>query len=144
VLRGRPFDHPDTQITLLFSLPVPGLPPTVIVQAAQSSTSNAGREAAVKARLCAAAQQLLDQGVRVIDVDRLATVAQASVVTARKHWTHVAARLHLRTATPAGSDATGRRALLRAHGAAAPGPLGAAAPRTSPGACSHIAGNRTA
>jgi hypothetical protein len=98
-LRGRPFDHPDAQITLLFSLPVPGLPPTLIVEGSQSLESNAGREAAVKARLCAAAQQLFDRGVRVIDVDRLAIAAQASVVTARKHWAHVAARLHLRVAT---------------------------------------------
>ena len=33
-LRGRPFDHPDVQITLLFSLPLPGLPPTLLVEAA--------------------------------------------------------------------------------------------------------------
>jgi hypothetical protein len=98
-LRGRPFDHPDAQITLLFSLPVPGLPPSVIVEAAQSPESNAGREAAVKARLCAAAQQLLDRGMRVLDVNRLATAAHVSVVTVRKHWGHVAARLHLRSVT---------------------------------------------
>ena len=98
-LRGRPFDHPDVQITLLFSLPVPGLPPTVIVEAAQQPESNSGREAVVKARLCAAAQQLLDQGVRVIEVSRLARAAQASTVTTRKHWMHVAARLHLQSVT---------------------------------------------
>jgi hypothetical protein len=96
-LRGRPFDHPDVQITLLFSLPVPGLQPTVVVEATQTVASNAGREAAIKARLCAAAQQLLDQGVRVIDVGRLAKAAQASSVTTRKHWLHVASRLHLRS-----------------------------------------------
>ena len=95
-LRGRPFDHQDTQITLLFGLPVPGLPPTVIVEAAQSEQSNAGRERAVKARLCAAAQQMLDGGVRVVDVQRLSEAAQASVATTRKHWLHVAARLGLR------------------------------------------------
>ncbi len=98
-LRGRPFDHSDTQITLLFSLPVPGLEPTLIVEAAQSPESNAGREAAAKARLCAAAQQLLDRAVRVIDVHRLASAAHASVGTVRKHWAHIAARLHLRIAT---------------------------------------------
>ena len=98
-LRGRPFDHPDTQITLLFSLPVPGLEPTLIVEAAQSPESNAGREAAAKARLCVAAQQLLDRAVRVIDVHRLASAAHASVGTVRKHWAHIAARLHLRMAT---------------------------------------------
>ena len=95
-LRGRPFDHPDTQITLLFGLPVPGLPPTIIVEAAQSAESNAGRAAAVKARLCAAAQQLLDLGVRVISVEQLTRAAMASVVTTRKHWLHIAARLRLR------------------------------------------------
>jgi hypothetical protein len=61
--------------------------------------SNTGREAAVKARLCAAAQHLLDQGVRVIDVNRLARTAETSSVTTRKHWLHVAARLHLRSVT---------------------------------------------
>jgi hypothetical protein len=96
-LRGRPFDHPDVQITLLFGLPVPGLLPTVIVEAAQSEQSNAGRERAVKVRLCATAQQLLDGGVRVIDVQQLTEAAQVSVVTTRKHWLHVATRLRLRS-----------------------------------------------
>jgi hypothetical protein len=63
-LRGRPFDHPEVQITLLFSLPLPGLPPTVIVEAATSPTSNGGRERTVKERLYSAAQQLLNQGAR--------------------------------------------------------------------------------
>lgn len=47
-LRGRPFDHPDVQITLLFSLPVPGLAPTIISEAPQGPESNGGRERAVK------------------------------------------------------------------------------------------------
>jgi hypothetical protein len=98
-LRGRPFEHPDVPITLLFSLPIPGLTPTLIIEASQSAASNTGREAAVKARLCAAAQHLLDQGVRVIDVNRLARTAETSSVTTRKHWLHVAARLHLRSVT---------------------------------------------
>jgi len=122
-LRGRPFDHPDTQITLLFSLPVPGLPPTLIVEATQTPESNAGREAAVKARLCATAQQLLDHGVRVIDVQRLASAAHASVVTVRKHWAHVAARLHLtwvtrrqRAAMPRGGARTYERMVLLRRG----------------------------
>jgi hypothetical protein len=34
-LRGRPFDHPDVQITLLFGLPVPGLEPTIICEVPQ-------------------------------------------------------------------------------------------------------------
>ncbi|NTU77918.1 MAG: hypothetical protein HGA45_00705 [Chloroflexales bacterium] len=98
-LRGRPFDHPDVQITLLFSLPLPGLPPTVIVEAPTSPTSNGGRERATRARLCAAVQQLLDRGARVIEVVDLAAAAQASVVTTRRHLAHVAARLHLRLIT---------------------------------------------
>ncbi len=98
-LRGRPFDHPEVQITLMFSLPVPGLPPTVIIEAAVSPASNGGREQATKARLCAAAQQLLDQGAWVIEVGDLANAAQASVATVRRHCAHVAARLHLRLLT---------------------------------------------
>jgi hypothetical protein len=98
-LRGRPFDHPDVQITLLFSLPVPGLPPTVIVEAPTSPASNGGRERATKARLCAAAQQLLDKGAKVIEVGHLANEAQASVSTVRRHLAHVAARLHLQLRT---------------------------------------------
>jgi hypothetical protein len=94
-LRGRPLDYPESQITLLFSLPLPGLPPTIIVEARASAESNVGREHAVKARLCAAAQQLIEQGKRVIDVPLLAGAGQVSEVTVRKHWAHVAARLHL-------------------------------------------------
>jgi hypothetical protein len=126
-LRGRPFDHPDVQITLLFSLPVPGLPPTLVVEASHSPESNAGREAAVKARLCAAAQQLLDQGVRVLGVNRLADAAGSSVVTVRKHWAHIAARLHLRTATrwrraamPRGGERSYERMVLVRRGRWAP------------------------
>jgi len=98
-LRGRPFDHPDVQVTLLFSLPLPGLPPTVIVEASTSPASNGGRERAAKARLCAAAQQLLDRGKRVLEVGELAAAAQTSVGTTRRHVAHVAARLHLRLLT---------------------------------------------
>jgi hypothetical protein len=98
-LRGRPFDHADVQITLLFSLPLPGLPPTVIVEAATSPTSNGGRERTVKERLCSAAQQLLDQGARLIEVSQLAAAAQASVGTVRRHLAHIAARLRLRLLT---------------------------------------------
>jgi hypothetical protein len=136
-LRGRPFDHPDVQITLLFSLPVPGLAPTLIVEAAQRPESNSGREAAIKARLCAAAQQLLDRGEHVIDVSRLAKAAQASTVTTRKHWAHVAARLHLRsvtrrraTAMPNGGVRHTERMVLIRRGRVAP-PT-AAAPIATP------------
>jgi len=126
-LRGRPFDHPDVQITLLFSLPLPDLPPTVIVEAATSLTSNSGREGAVKVRLCAAAQQLLDQGTRVIDAVMLATGAQVSVATTRKHWLHVAARLHLAMHTrrravvmPKGGTRTVERMVLVRRGRVVP------------------------
>jgi hypothetical protein len=122
-LRGRPLEHPDTQITLLFGLPVPGLAPTIIVEAAQSEASNAGREAAVKARLCAAAQQLLDQGVRVIDVERLTSAARVSPATTRKYWAHVAARLRLRSlrrrhtaAMPRGGERSYERMVLVQRG----------------------------
>jgi len=98
-LRGRPFDHPDVQITLLFSLPLPGLPPTVIVEAPTNPVSNGGRERAAKARLCAAAQHLLDGGRRMLEVSDLAAAAQASVSTTRRHLAHLAARLHLKLVT---------------------------------------------
>ena len=125
--RGRPFDHPDVQITLLFSLPVPGLEPTIICEAPQGSASNGGRALAVKARLCAAAQQLLNQGTRVIDATILAAQAQISVVTVRKHWRHVAARLHLAMHTrrravvmPKGGTRTIERMVLVRRGRVVP------------------------
>lgn len=126
-LRGRPFDHPDVQITLLFSLPVPGLIPTEIREAAQGTESNSGRETVTKERLCAAARQLLDRGIRVIDAATLAEAAQTSVVAARKHWRHVAARLHLamhtrrRAATmPRGGTRSIARMVLVCKGRAVP------------------------
>jgi hypothetical protein len=120
-LRGRPFDHPDVHITLLFSLPVPGLPPTEILEAPHRPESNGGREVATRERLCAAAQQLLDRGVRVIDVALLAETAQTSVVATRKHWRHIATRLHLsmhtrRRAAPmprGGARSVARMVLIR-------------------------------
>jgi hypothetical protein len=128
-LRGRPFDHPEVQITLLFSLPLPGLPPTVIVEAPTSPASNGGRERATKARLCAAAQQLLNQGAKVIAVDDLAKAAQASVSTVRRHLVHVAARLHLRLLTrrrtvamPRGGLRQHERLVLLRRGRVAPPP----------------------
>jgi hypothetical protein len=108
-LRGRPFDHPDVQITLLFSLPLPGLPPTLIIEATTSPTSNGGRERLGKVGLCAAAQRLLDEGARVVEVGQLAAAAQVSVVTARRHLAHVAAQLHLQVVTR-------RRAVRMPHG----------------------------
>jgi hypothetical protein len=48
-LSGRPLDHPECQITILASLPIPGLLPTTILEASHSPASNAGRsEAAVE------------------------------------------------------------------------------------------------
>lgn len=96
-LRGRPFDHSDVQITLMFSLPLPGLQPTVIAQASQSSVSNNGRSEAAKARLCAAAQQQLDQGAKVLRVSTLTQLAGVSVNTTRKHWDHIGHMLGLRS-----------------------------------------------
>ena len=126
-LRGRPFDHPDVQITLLFSLPLPGLPPTVIVEAPTSLASNGGRERAAKARLCVAAQQLLDGGARVIEVGALAVGTQVSVVTVRRHMAHVAARLHLQllvrrrmAAMPRGGVRTYERLVLVRRGRRVP------------------------
>jgi hypothetical protein len=94
-LRGRPFDHPDVQITMMFSLPLPGLAPTVIAQATQRAASNAGRSEAARARLCAAAQQLLDRGDRVLRATTLTQLAGVSVNTTRKHWEEVGRKLGL-------------------------------------------------
>jgi hypothetical protein len=128
-LRGRPFDHPETQITLLFSLPLPDLPPTVIVEANQQATSNRNREQTLQARLCAATRQLLDQGVRAIDVKQLAAAAQASVVSVRRHWSYIARRLHLTMVTsrravrmPRGGVRFHRRMVLIRRGRRVPPP----------------------
>jgi hypothetical protein len=95
-LRGRPLEHPEAQITILASLPLPGLPPTIICAAASSPQSNPGRERAMGDRLLAATQQLLDDGKRVLDAPTIARSAGVSVVTVRKHWEAIASRLHLR------------------------------------------------
>jgi hypothetical protein len=98
-LRGRPLDHPEAQITLLFGLPLPGLEPTVVREGDASPQSNAGRESATRALLIDATRQLLDGGARVVSVERLATETGVSVVTIRKHWEHLATQLHLRSIT---------------------------------------------
>jgi hypothetical protein len=95
-LRGRPLEHPEAQITILASLPLPGLPPTIICAATSSPRSNTGRERATIDRLLAATQQLLDDGKRVLDALIIARAADMSVVTVRKHWDVLASRLHLR------------------------------------------------
>lgn len=95
-LRGRPLDHPEAQITLLFSLPLPGLDPTIISETQASPESNTGRRAAAQAALLAAAQQLIESGKRQIDVRDLAIHGGVSVVTVRAHWKYIADRLSLK------------------------------------------------
>ena len=95
-LRGRPFDHPEAQITLLFGLPLPTLPPTEVREEKGAETSNMSRQEAAHTRLIAAAQQLLDSGTRVISVEMLADATGQSVVTIRKHLAAISGRLRLR------------------------------------------------
>lgn len=94
-LRGRPFDYPDAQITLLFTLPLPGLQPSEIVVPTPGPDSNGGRQAATTLRLIAGAQALLAAGETRLSVQHLAQAAGASVVTVRAHWHTVAAALQL-------------------------------------------------
>lgn len=96
-LRGRPLSHPEAQITILASLPLPGLPPTIVCAATSSSQSNLGRERATIDRLLAVTQQLIDNGKRVLDAPTIGRSAGMSVVTIRKHWDVLASRLHLRS-----------------------------------------------
>jgi hypothetical protein len=126
-LRGRPLEHPEAQITILASLPLPGLPPTIICAAPSSSQSNSGRERATIDRLLAATQQLLDDGTRVLDAPTIARSATMSVVTVRKHWDVLASRLHLRAAKqratylmPRGGQRTQTRAVLVRRGRQVP------------------------
>jgi hypothetical protein len=95
-LRGRPLDHPEAQITLMFGLPIPGLTPTVICEDEASPQSNGGRLAQARDTLAAAARALLDGGRRVLGADDLAAASGASVVTVRKHLPALAGRLGLR------------------------------------------------
>jgi len=126
-LRGRPLSHPEAQITILSSLPLPGLPPTIICAATSSPQSNTGRERATIDRLLAATQQLLDNGKRVLDALMIALAAGVSVVTVRKHWDVLASRLHLRAAKqratyrmPRGGQRTHTRAVLVRRGRQVP------------------------
>ena len=95
-LRGRPFDHPESQITLMFSLPLPALPPTTIIEPTPTPRSNGGRQAAAVLKLIAAAQTLMAAGQTRLAATELALAAQVSEVTARDHWSEIAARLGLR------------------------------------------------
>jgi hypothetical protein len=94
-LRGRPLDHPEVQITILSSLPLPGLAPTRIVVAHATPESNGQRQMKTLDRLCAAAQRLLDQGRTLLDALAIAHEAGSSVTTVRTHWLRVAHRLDL-------------------------------------------------
>jgi hypothetical protein len=123
-LRGRPFDHPEAQITLLFGLPLPNLPPTAIREGADDApTSNRAREATARDTLETAARQLLDGGQRVVSVDALAAATGQSVNTVRKHIPAVAGRLGLRLiqqrrlmSLPKGGQRTYDRAVLVQRG----------------------------
>jgi hypothetical protein len=95
-LGGRPLEHGEAQISILASLPLPGLAPTIICAATTTPQSNPGREYAAIERLLAASQQLLDQGRHVLDAATIAGHAGVSVVTVRKHWETTTSRLHLR------------------------------------------------
>ena len=112
-LRGRPLDHPAVQITLLFSLPLPGLTPTEVIDEATTSQSNSGRQATTILRLIGGARQILDRGQRQISVADLVTVTGASAVTVRKHWQEIAQALALEAAY-AWVSGPGRRAYQRA------------------------------
>lgn len=132
-LRGRPFDHPDAQITLLFGLPLPQLPPTQVVEAEGAATSNGGRAAAACAALAGAARELLDGGARVVGVEELARASGLSVVTIRKHLPAVAGRLGVRlvqqrrvVALPRGGQRAYERQVLIRRGRWAPPPEGQA------------------
>ena len=126
-LRGRPLDHPDTQVTLLLSMPLPGLAPTIISEAVPTPNSNAGRQAAARAALLAAAQQLIEGGQKLVSVQDLATHAGVSVVTVRAHWQALVGRLHLHSITqrrvvqlPNGGKRSYARAVLKKRGRVVP------------------------
>ena len=126
-LRGRPYEHPDAQITILGCLPLPGLAPTTITLAPAMLSSNDDRSRMALARLIQAARQLLDQGQRVLDAPSLARAAGVSVATVRKHWAALASSLHLRALKlrsrqrmPHGGQREHIRAVLIRRGRSAP------------------------
>ena len=94
-LRGRPFDHPDVQITLMFALPLENLPPTVIVEDAQAGSSSV-RRAVTLQTLIDAGTQLLQEGRGVLDRDALMLATGASSTTVREHWSDLARALRLK------------------------------------------------
>ncbi|MBX0328809.1 hypothetical protein K2Z83_14110 [Oscillochloris sp. ZM17-4] len=95
-LRGRPLDHPEAQITLLFGMPLPGLLPTTVREGNASPTSNIGRQEAARASIIEAAERLLTAGKRWFSIDDLAHASNVSYATVRKYWEYVAIRLRLR------------------------------------------------
>jgi hypothetical protein len=115
-LRGRPFDHPDVQITLMCSMPLPGLPPTTIIAPAPSPASGGGRRQTTLQKVIAGGRQLLSDGHTHMSVDQLARAAEVSVVTVRANWQALAAALGLEAATETFSRPGSRdyqRAILR-------------------------------
>lgn len=94
-LRGRPFDHPDVQITLMFALPLERLSPTVIVEDAQAGSSNV-RRAITLQTLIDAGSQLLAEGRGLLDRDALMLATGASSTTLREHWHDLARALRLK------------------------------------------------
>ncbi|NNJ12754.1 hypothetical protein EKD04_020725 [Chloroflexales bacterium ZM16-3] len=94
-MRGRPLDHPEVQITLLFGLPIPGLTPTEIREDTPSPTSNGGRQAAAVLKIIASAKVLLEMGQTRLAAIELAQAAEVSEVTVRTHWKVVAETLGL-------------------------------------------------
>jgi hypothetical protein len=147
-LRGRPLDHPEVQITLLFGLPLPGLTPTQIVEATHAPTSNQGRALTTEARLTAALHAHFAQGRNLISVQELADQAGVGVNTVRAHWATLAHRLKLRSTTqrrvitlPNGTRRSYARAVLIQRGRRAP-PTPATPPHPTDQARTHDMINR--
>jgi hypothetical protein len=127
-MRGRPLDHPQAQITLIFGLPLPGLTPTVVRESAASPESNTGRQEAVRTKFIEAAQRMLSSGVRCFSISDLADEAHISEGAARRYWDEIAARFHLRhgyetrhnIVAPVGQQRSYRRMVLIRRGRAVP------------------------
>jgi hypothetical protein len=95
-LRGRPFEHPEAQITLLFGLPLPQLPPTEVQSDMLSPKSNAARFDEAREKVLEAAKALFAANKHVIDVEDIENITQQSVPTIRKHMAAVASHLKVR------------------------------------------------
>jgi hypothetical protein len=127
-MRGRPFDHPEAQITLMFGLPLPGLTPTTVREGEVSPESNLGRQQQVERTLIAGATKLFNEGKRCISIDDLALAADVSAGTVRKYWNYVATRMNLRCGyqsrhdvlPPGGQQRVYRRMILFRRGRVVP------------------------